>query len=64
MKKTLEMEIADNHKLLSHFVYTAIYTGELSAWHTDGCAFKDAPDNRCDCVLIDFYRLVKNWKNK
>jgi hypothetical protein len=62
MEKTLAMELADNHKLLSHFVYSAIYRGELSNWHTEGCAFRDSVENRCDCVLIDFYRLVKNWK--
>lgn len=63
MFKTLGMHLVEQHKTLTHFLYSAIYTGELSAWHSDGCAFKECVENRCDCVLIEAYRLVKDWKN-
>jgi hypothetical protein len=61
MIKTLEMELAEYHKELSHFFYDAIYRGELRDWHTDGCAFNDAVDNRCDCVLLEAYKIIKHW---
>ena len=61
MKKTLEIELADQHKELSHFFYDLIYRGELRDCHSQGCAFNDAQDNRCDCVLLDAYKFVKHW---
>lgn len=62
MKKTLAIELADYHKDLSHHFYELIYRGELADYHTQGCAFNDAQDNRCDCVLLDAYKLIKHWK--
>ena len=62
MFKTLGMHLQEQQRALSHFLYSAIHTGELNAWHSDGCAFKDSVENKCDCVLIEAYRVVKNWK--
>ena len=61
MEKTLEMELADYHKELSHFFYKAIYGGEFRYSHNDGCAYNDSLENRCDCVLLEAYKLVKHW---
>lgn len=61
MKKTLEMELADYHKELAHYFYEAIYSGSLKDDHSLGCAFADDVEDRCDCVLLDAYKLVKHW---
>ena len=62
MKKTLEMELAEYHKELAHFFYEAIYRNQLVQWHSDGCAFKDDVEMRCDCVLMYAYKLIKHWQ--
>ena len=64
MIKTLEMELAEYHKELAHYFYELIYCNDLRDYHTDGCAFNDAVENRCDCVLLDAYKLVKHWVRK
>jgi hypothetical protein len=61
VEKTLEVELADYHKELSHFFYDAIYRGKLSDWHTEGCPFIESIENRCECVLLEAYKLVKHW---
>jgi hypothetical protein len=62
MKKTLAIELREYHDDLSEFMYFTIYEGELRDWHTLGCAFNDSNENRCDCVLLDAYKLIKHWK--
>lgn len=62
MKKTLEMELADYHKELSHYFYNVIYKGALRDEHTLGCPFNETVENRCDCVLLDAYKLIKHWQ--
>lgn len=61
MKKTLEMELADYHKELSRYFYNVIYQSELRECHSLGCAFNESVENRCDCVLLDAYKLIKHW---
>ena len=61
MKKTREIELQEYHKELANYFYHLIYRDELRDAHTLGCAFNDAEDNRCDCVLMDAYKLLKHW---
>jgi hypothetical protein len=61
VNKTLQIELSDQRKALVHYFYDAMYRGDLKDWHTDGCEFNLSPENFCDCVLQDAYKLVKKW---
>lgn len=61
MIKTLDMELADYHKELSHYFYNVIYKGALRDEHAHWCAFNENIENRCDCPLLEAYKLLKHW---
>lgn len=59
MKKTLNIELAEQRKALASGMTHYIYKTLTPDQHVSGCAYIDTPENHCDCALNELIAVVR-----